>query len=292
MSLPIAALSDPLAHPALALLAVETTLRRGAVLPHLHEVRPDEGFWTMSRDAFLFHAQADVRFFYRRGRGIIVDAPPATDPRDIALWHHGTVYSAVAALNGFYPLHASAVAYGGKVFAFTGPPGAGKSTIVAALGKASFAHFCDDTLLLDLSGEGPPQALPGHKRLKLWPAGVALAQVEPRGLVAEDYEKHFVDPSAPADRPLPLAELAVLAEGAVAAFSPLSLGEKIAVLDDEHQTVRLWLAANGMDRGRRFAELSTLTRRIRMTRFTRPFEPSRFADGLATAAAHIREIAP
>jgi len=194
-------------------------------------------------------------------------------------------------MNGLYPLHASAVAYRGRVFAFTGPPGAGKSTLVAALGLSQFVHFCDDTLLLDLSDTGPPLCHPGHKRLKLWPDGAALAGVEAGDMVATHYAKHFVAPPSLAEEPLPLAELSLLTQAERTGFTTLSLGERMAVLDADHQSVRLWLAARRVDRAGRFAELAMLSRRFAMTQFFRPFSPDRFAEGISTAAKHILEAA-
>ena len=288
--MPQAALALPQPHPALALMARETRVREGAVPRVLAgEAVPDDR-WALRGEEFLFRTIDGIGLHYRCGAGITLERPAGTDPRTIELWLNGTLYAAIAALNGLFPIHASAVGHRGRVHAFSGPAGAGKSTLVAALGRAGFVQFCDDTLILDISGEGPPVCLPGHKRLKLWPAGVALAGVEPGELVAEDYPKHFVEPAGGAIvEPLPLAELVFLERGDEPLVAPLAGAERIARLQDDHYTAELWRQATDQPRAERFATLAELARRIAMQRFVRPFEPARFAQGIDRIAAHIRK---
>ncbi len=276
----------------------ETKLRTGPVPQVLGGFAVEPGQHFLHGEEFLLRTEGGIGFHYRRSEGIAVEAPTGTDPRDVSLWLAGSVHAAVAALNGLYPLHASAVAHEGRVHAFTGPAGAGKSTLVAALTKQGFTQFADDTLLLDLSGassnEGSaPLCLPGHKRLKLWPEALALAGVEGRGEVAGDYPKQFVDPAAGfATSPLPLGELVFLETGETPCMEPLAGGERIARLQDDHYTAQLWLAAERPDRAARFAGLARLAGRIAMRRFVRPFDPARFDEGVAAIAAHIRRGTP
>ena len=276
-------------------MARETRVQESAVPRQLAGVMVPDDRWMLHGEEFLFRTVEGIGLYYRRGAGITLEQPTGTDPRAIALWLNGTLYAAIAALNGLFPLHASAVEHNGRVHAFSGPAGAGKSTLVAALGvaepgRAGFAQFCDDTLILDISGDGPPLCLPGHKRLKLWPEGVALAGVEPGELVATDYPKHFVDPPAGAIAvPLPLAELVFLERGDEPLISPLSGAERIGRLQDDHYTAELWRQAIDQSRPERFATLAALARRIAMARFVRPFDPARFSASTAIIAAHIRK---
>lgn len=268
----------------------ETAAREGRVPHELggFAIAPGEHF--LHGDAFVLRTTSGIGFHYRRGEGLIVEAPAGSDPRDVALWLAGSVHAAIAALNGLYPLHASAIVYEGRVHSFTGAAGAGKSTLVAALAQRGFTQFADDTLLLDLTNEGPPLCLPGHKRLKLWPDALALAGVQGRGEVAADYPKQFVDPPGrAATDPLPLAELVFLERGEAIRVEALAGGERIARLQDDHYTAQLWLAAARPDRAARFAGLARLAARIAMRRFVRPFDPARFEAATACIAAHVRE---
>ena len=271
-------------------MARETRVREGSVPRELAGIAVPDDRWMLHGEEFLFRTIEGIGLYYRRGAGINLESPAGTDPRTIELWLNGTLYAAIAAINGLVPLHASAVEHRGRVYAFSGPAGAGKSTLVAALGSAGFAQFCDDTLILDISGDGAPVCLPGHKRLKLWPEGVALAGVEPGELVAADYPKHFVEPAGGSIlEPLPLAELVFLESGDTPLISPLGGAERIERLQDDHYTAELWRQAADHSRPERFASLAALARRIAMRRFVRPLDPARFAHSTAFVAAHIRK---
>lgn len=276
-------------HPAAALMARETRVRLGPVGRAIDGTAVDDDHWLLRQDRFLMRAAGGIGLFYRRGAGITLERPEDADPRDVALWLNGTLYAAIAALNGLMPLHASAVAHGGRVYAFTGPPGAGKSTLAAALGREGLPLFCDDTLVLDISGAGEIVGLPGHKRLKLWPEGVTLAGATPREHVASHYPKHFADPAAGVvAEPLPLAGLFFLEPGERPELLPIAPGERLARLQDDHYTAQLFERAGGLTRAQRFAQLAGLVRRMPMRRFARPFDPARFDEGLGAIAAHIR----
>ena len=67
-------------------------------------------------------------------------------PADVRLFLLGSVWGALALQRGLLPLHASAVGRGRTVHAFTGPPGAGKSTLAAALAARGYPLFTDDML--------------------------------------------------------------------------------------------------------------------------------------------------
>ena len=281
---------SPPVHPALALMARETRVRHGVVPRALggHEVGRDQ--YLLAGDRYLMRAADGIAVHYRRGEGLTLELPAMADPRDVALWLNGSVYAAIAAINGLLPIHASAVTWQGRVHAFSGPPGAGKSTLAAALGAGAMPLFCDDTLVLDLSGEGAVQCLPGHRRLKLWPDGAALAGAAPGEQVASHYSKRFVEPVAgTVEAVLPLAAIHFLEPGEEPRLQPISAGERIARLQDDHYTAELFERARGLSRVDRFAQLAAIAARVSMTRFARPFDPARFSEGRDFIADIIRE---
>lgn len=119
----------------MAKMARETAVRHGRVPRELGGLKVEPGFRIIAGGQFLLRCDSGYGYHYVPGEGITIERPDAADPDEEVLWLNGSVYAAVACLNGLYPIHASAVAAGGRVFAFTGPPGAGKSTLVTGLGQ-------------------------------------------------------------------------------------------------------------------------------------------------------------
>ena len=67
------------------------------------------------------------------------------------------------------PLHSSAVVAKGRVVAFAGRPGIGKSSLVAYFHARGYEVVCDDICALTLDDQGKPHAWPGLRHLKLCP---------------------------------------------------------------------------------------------------------------------------
>jgi hypothetical protein len=267
----------------------ETRITYGPV-PHALDGEPlAQNCWQLRGDEFLLRGEGDHFFYYRKGDGITVERGKVLDLSEESLWLNGTVYAAVASLNELLPVHASAVAHDGKVFAFAGPGGAGKSTLIAALGGRGLPMFCDDTLVLDISDPQRILCLPGHKRLKLTADALKLTGATREEKVSLTVEKFYALPPAGNVRSvLPLAELIFLEDGPEPKLTPiLEGGERLIRMQDDHQTAFLFAAARKFDRAGQFAHLSQLAGRIRMSEFVRPRDRSRFHEGVALVAEHV-----
>lgn len=77
----------------------------------------------------------------------------------------GRVMATSLYLDGWLPLHGSAVRFRDGVVAFIAPKGAGKSSLALALARAGAALVTDDTLPID--DAAPPRAWPGVQGLRL-----------------------------------------------------------------------------------------------------------------------------
>lgn len=274
-----------------ALLHRETRVRAGTVPQRLagHDIPPE--FDMLVDDEYVLRTAYGLAYHYRKGEGVTVEREPGSDPATELLFLNGSVYAAVAAINGFLPLHASAVAHGGQVHAFTGPSGAGKSTLSAALGTRGLPLFCDDTLILDLSRPGAIRCLPGHKRLKLWPDAVELAGAAPQERIAADLEKVFAEPaSGSVEEMLPLAQLVFLEEGEPMRIEPIRGAERLLRFQDDHYTQALFIAASRPNRAERFAQLSRLAVSMEVNRFVRPRDRRQFGDGVDMVERHVRAM--
>jgi hypothetical protein len=270
------------------LLQREAALVKGEPPITLGGITVQPGRWALSGGEYLLRTERELRFHYRQGSGVRLAIRPGCSEGEIELWRNGSVYSAIAAINGLVPLHASAIAQDGEVTAFTGPAGSGKSTLIAALSALGYAMFCDDTLVLNLDSSTPILALPGHKRLKLTEEALALTGTQREGPVAPDLEKFYARPiSGAIERPLPLRKLVYLEFGDALALLPVEGAEKLRRLGDEHYTTALQDAAVEQDRSRIFARRSRLAGEVEMYRLVRPRDPAQIMASARYAAAHL-----
>lgn len=274
--------------PAQLLMERETRIAYGPVPHGLHGERLREAHWQIDAQSFLLRAEGEHYFYYRLGQGVTIERGPGADLGEESLWLNGSVYAAVASLNGLLPIHASAIAFDERVYAFSAPASGGKSTLVAALGKCGLSLFCDDTLVLDLSDPDRIVCLPGHKRLKLTPEAVELTGAAPEEKVSGTVEKFYaVPPAGDVGAVLPLAELIFLEEGPIPAITPISGSERFAKMQQEHQSAYLFAGARQFDRAAQFHHLARLAQQIRMARFVRPWDRSRFGTGVALACEYV-----
>lgn len=275
----------------MALMARETRLRPGPVPKQLAGNAIPDIARAFADGQFVLRTGTGYAFHYLPGEGVAFEQAADADPDELELWLFGSVYAAVACLNGLYPVHASAIAFAGRVHAFTGPSGAGKSTLVAGLGQRGLPLFCDDTLLLDLSDPQRIMALPGHKRLKLTDHALALTGAEVLGPVGSDTGKSYAAPPAGDLRePLELASLTFLEEADEPRLEPIRGAARFARLDDDHYTQALYLEAQRIERGALFALRARLAQGLAMARLGRPISREGFAKSLDLAENAIRNF--
>ena len=276
--------------PAQIMMERETRLSYGPVPHALLEHEVPEMNWQMRGDRFLLRAPGDHYFHYRKGEGITIERGAGADISEESLWLNGSVYAAVASMNGLLPIHASAVAFDGAVYAFTGGAGSGKSTLAAALGNHGLPMFCDDTLVMDLSDPTTITCLPGHKRLKLKADAVEMTRASPQEKVSLTVDKFYAAPPGGDIRvAMPLARLFILEEGAPPQVVPITGGERMKRLQDDHYTADLFSVARSYGRADGFVHLSRLASQIDLARFVRPRDRSRFGETVAMVADHIMD---
>lgn len=277
-------------HPGPALLAAEAQVHFGKVPRELGGRLMPPGSMLLVDDSFLLRTRSGYGFYYVRGQGVAVERDVGADPAEQALWLNGSVYAAIASINGFLPFHASAVAWQGRVYAFSGPSGAGKSTLVAALGQHGLPLFCDDTLVLDVSDPVNVLCLPGHKRLKLTAEALALTGASGQEQVAPLIEKFYAEPAGGKQNAvLPLASLTFLEQGEPVEFTAISGAQRLARLNDDHYTAELYAWAQSDGLAAQFARTARIAGQIEMQRLVRPRDLTRFAEITTLVAQQIKQ---
>ena len=103
------------------------------------------------------------------GRSIVGRPGADVDPETYAVYLLNQVLSFALLKHGREPVHATVVACGGSAVAICGPPGAGKTTLAAALLGRGARMVTDDLLVINWVPNGRPMAQPGAPRIKLLP---------------------------------------------------------------------------------------------------------------------------
>lgn len=269
----------------IALMQRENRAAEG-IVPQLDRGWPETG-WCFGEDWFALD-QPGLRFFYRCGQGVTWQVLDETQRPMVPLYLSGSVYAAAASLNGLYPLHVSAVLHDGRVHAFGGPSGAGKSTLTAALAARGYPLVADDTLLLYLGGQGAPQCLPGHKRLKLVRDAFSLTGAAREEVADSLRDKFYARAIADAENALyPLASITFLEASPDTGLHILSSGQRMARLQDDHYTAWMFDQAQRITLPRRFALQARIAGNISMGVLGRPMDPACFPASLDLAVRFI-----
>ena len=124
-------------------------------------------------DEAVFSVQKVGTFRIRAGREIIINRVNEMDERIIQLYVIGTMMGILLYQRKLFVLHASAVRINDMAVAFLGPPGAGKSSIAAALGARGHQVIADDVTAVNWS-QGRPMVTPAFPQLKLDPNDAIL----------------------------------------------------------------------------------------------------------------------
>lgn len=245
---------------------------------------------TIEGGCFWFKTGTGFHIFYRKGDGVTIEREPDADPAEEQLWVNGSTYAAIAAINGYLPVHASAVAWRGRAYAFAGQSGSGKSTLVAALGHHGLPMVCDDTMILDVTATHEIVCLPGHKRLKLNDDALFLTKLKGQEKVGKMVSKYYAEPAGgPYKQALPLAGIFYLEDAGAVGVEAITGARRIACLNDDHYTAELYALARRDEPAVRLSHLGAIASRIVMNRLGRPIDRNRFAATTEAIAAHIKQ---
>lgn len=267
-------------------------LIEGEVPTDLPEACTVTATYQISRNAFLLKLPMGLSFYYRQSYGTVFARSSKVPDSEVSLFFAGSVYGAIAWLNELAPLHASAVSYKGKVFAFTGGSGEGKSTLAAALALRGFELCSDDVLVLDLCDPTQVIAIPSHARLKLWGDALALTKLAGTGAVRLNIDKYYVEAGIAFERaPTPMKRLYFLesAGSRDSEITPVGGAERFKAIQSAYFRPQFYAAiAEGVDYFQTAARLSSA---IELSRFIRPRDEATFFANVDLIEADIRDSA-
>ena len=244
------------------------TMLESPVPPVARELIYQDGHLYMARDRFWFESPGLIRFYYQVGGQVLAELTSEDQRGELELYLWGTVYGAVAWYNGLLPVHASAVSSNDRVIAFSADSGGGKSTLAAGLTGHGYAHFCDDTLIVDPGAELSPLCIPDGKPLKLWSDALGQLPVELHGPVATVPDKFYARVSGAETRSLPLSDLVFLEFGETHSLEPIVGSAKLERLPDA--MYRNFIHAARGDRDFHTATMLRLAQEVRFWKLTRP----------------------
>jgi hypothetical protein len=207
------------------------------------------------RVGYLLHAPGFARILVAPDGRELICAPEPSSTQWAALLPAQALPLA-ATLRGFEVLHAAGVVLGGRAVLFTGPPGAGKSSLAAALLRRGGAELLsDDTVALQVGPDGALIAHPGAALLQLRAAEHERLSMNERALLGPPTAflgKQRYNPPVSAS-PAPFGELFLLERSthgppveridAVDPFALLASTFNLSVRTPERLTRHLDLAA-------------------------------------------------
>ena len=163
----------PVGRRMLRVSGADVAVRRGGVPTALPEPEA-EGVWQHAGRRTLLRAPSGVRFLIEDGRTVRYETELGAQESDVRAFLLGGAWVVLGWQRGLLPLHASSVTRGRDLHAFVGEPGAGKSTLAAALARHGCALFTDDTVLLDPASFDAGPLGHGHGALRLCRRSMAL----------------------------------------------------------------------------------------------------------------------
>ena len=123
---------------------VDIEIRAGEVPSHIENRADGLPYLDLGRDgSLLLRAMPAARFLVTRD-SVVVHTPLPPDAPGWRVLLLGPVLGIICYLRAVLPLHAGAVRIGARAVGFAGAPGAGKSTLTAALCRYGHTFITDD----------------------------------------------------------------------------------------------------------------------------------------------------
>lgn len=251
----------------------DVIIRFDSVPEHLPEPTGRGVLFEASPGRFLLIVDDTARYLARDGREVAIQIAPGADPRRLATFLLGTVFTALLHQRGTLVLHAAGIAGPNGAVLIAGNSGAGKSTLAAELASRGFQVLCDDAAAIGADERGGLIVHPGLPHLNLWKdaaSRLGLDAVRDQAALP-DLEKYVVrEPYGFAITAQPLSAICIVEVGnrPDARTELLPDAERFSVIKEQTRHFRILnaLRANPAH----FQLAVQVAARVPMTRIQRP----------------------
>ncbi|MFN7250072.1 MAG: aldolase [Anaerobacillus sp.] len=127
-----------------------------------------EDYFLYQKNLIMFRMPGTAIFSIENGNTIYVSPFEEAQEGHIRLYLLGTCMGAILMQRKILPLHGSAVAINGKVYAIVGDSGAGKSTLASAFLSRGYQLLSDDVIPVSFNEVNIPIVTPAYPQQKLW----------------------------------------------------------------------------------------------------------------------------
>lgn len=257
------------------------TLEFGPVPDRLDAVEMEDEFFQANASAYLYRQPDAWALLVEDGRRAVFEATSAFSEQ--IFWYVAVTNAAAVAgyQRGMFPLHGSGVLFPSGMVAFTGPSGAGKTTLTAGLVLRGNPLFADDLCLIGQEGSGfcVGRGAPEIRLLRDAAEALGWDQATSFGHQPQRDKFAFVRDQAPVSQ----APLRAIVELAFADGPPrLQRLEGVAPFSALVAGIRLRMGLHLFPPSRRaqaFELVSRMARDIPVYRFTRPRSYQAFSAG-------------
>lgn len=204
----------------------------------------------------------------------------------------GGCMSVILRQRGFLVLHASSVAIQGRVVAFLGHSGWGKSTLAAALHSYGYSVITDDVLAINLEDVENPKVIPSFPQCKLSPQAAEALGKDPaslKELYAHSGKRAYNFQTGFQKEQLPLHSLYLLSRGESHSITPLNFADTFAYLVSHSRAMDILQDTQSLRT--HFQQCTQLLKQISYYRFTRKPGLEELPDLVRMVEEHVKEIA-
>jgi hypothetical protein len=224
-------------------------------------------------------------FTIQQGRKIRVACENGLDPNRLHLYLTGNIFAFLLLQRGYLVLHASAACVDGKAAAFLGMPGAGKSSLAAALYQIGHTILVDDVTAVDLN-TNPVSVIPAFPQIKLDIEAAKSMGIDPKKLTVLDEEEEkrgfrFAERFPSSDQPL--SKIYILTDQGDQIFQRISPQAAVVELIRNSYPTR-FAQAGGANH---FLQCTELVKQVPVFRLKKPSNLKDLTEFAALLADHI-----